>query len=424
MKYFIISLISLFIFFAIPKELTYATPIIRGRIKDAKTGSYLPVPGAPLPELKWCSCLAASRGDCANKDEWSCIFMRNSDFTPPQSGVLCSSICDNWEESCGSGATGTCKDICVYPGGSTSAWKTPPCPSPFYDAGSGHKCCIDRSQHPEYNYNMWITDDVADMAFREGAPPVRPLDKPYFKFEQGHLCVSGNTYVTGVSNADYPGTFTLAMYGWPEGNKLVYSNLEIEYTPPNTPNYPTSTPAQTPDICTCDSVEIPSEISAGKTITITTYAKSLDVSKVLVKYMVYHVSRNGTEITTSEQIPAEIVTDEASAKYGMYYTKWDYTIPTDGAGEMNYRIWVDIACGYITAQNTSGVQVMGITTEIPSFFTSIKKWISNLFIRDKVKGIEFRTVLAPKGSTLKLGTFYPATDISKGCHEATFNLHY
>lgn len=206
----------------------------------------------------------------------------------------------------------------------------------------------------------------------------------------------------------------------------------------NTCAYPISgtpipgTPIPTPAPCTCEKVDVEGTIGAGQTITLTTYARSLDPAKTKVDRMIYYVEQNGQEITHSDPITAIEVTGEA----GRYYTNWTYTIPSDGIGTANYRIWVGIICAYKTAAVRSQTAVLGTDTTIKiGVFDPLIGFIRSILApksdqpaaspAPSLNNPDSYTIIRPTGvNTLQLGTFYPASDIEKGCYEVKFTIHF
>ncbi len=207
------------------------------------------------------------------------------------------------------------------------------------------------------------------------------------------------------------------------GNTCAYP---ISGTPPVPTSMP-GTPVPTVGPCTCEKVDVEGIIGAGQTITLTTYARSLDPAKNKINSMIYHVEQNGQEITHSEPISAIEVTGEP----GRYYTNWTYTIPSDGIGTVDYRIWVDILCAYKTAASQSQTAVLGIGTTIKiGIFDPLVGLIQSIFTPKNGQPApsldtnpDSYTILRPtRVNTLQLGTFYPT--LKKGCHEISFSIHF
>lgn len=86
-------------------------------------------------------------------------------------------------------------------------------------------------------------------------------------------------------------------------------------------------------------------------MTFTTYAKveNPGANDAQVLNMVYHVQQNGVEIANSGFIPAsrpQRTTDQQGKPIDRYSTNWQYTVPTNVSGLVEYRIYAKINCGY------------------------------------------------------------------------------
>ena len=166
--------------------------------------------------------------------------------------------------------------------------------------------------------------------------------------------------------------------------------------------------------CSCEKMDVSGVIAKGQTISLVTYAKN----KVL--NMIYHVEKNGREISNSGPI-ASVGPDETANRY---YTAWNWLIPSS-LGEVEYKIRVEINCGPKT-QTVSAIAKQE-SNPISSLFHSFGSFLNNLFNLKEIfpafvpsppTPMPTGKVFAPKlAKSLQLGTFiFPTvTYFEKDC---------
>lgn len=164
--------------------------------------------------------------------------------------------------------------------------------------------------------------------------------------------------------------------------------------------------------CACEKMDVSGVIAKGQTISLVTYAKN----KVL--NMVYHVEKNGREISNSPAIAA-VGPDENNR----YYTAWKWLIPSS-SGTVEYKIRVEINCGAKT-QTVSAIAKQ--ESNLASLFHSFGSFLSRLLNVEEIfpalvpsapTPMPTGMVFAPVGAhSLQLGTFiFPTvTYFEKDC---------
>jgi hypothetical protein len=172
--------------------------------------------------------------------------------------------------------------------------------------------------------------------------------------------------------------------------------------------------------CTCEKMDVSGIIAKGQTIQLVTYATVKDASRQ-VSNIIYHVERNGTEISKSDPVTA------VGPDNNRYYAAWTWTIPNT-AGSADYKIRAEIICGSKTAAAVAFIRKEG-------FFASLLRSLANLFGQAGVLSgfnpappppAPSEIVFAPKNArTLQLGTFISSTVTSfeKDCLWVRFKLN-
>ena len=160
--------------------------------------------------------------------------------------------------------------------------------------------------------------------------------------------------------------------------------------------------------------------------------------------MVFHVEANGVEVAKSDPIavgaPAR-TTDAAGKPIDRYKASWNYTIPSQGNGEVAYRAFVTIKCTYKTqgqaSTNMSTAVLAASTQNEPTLFGRLLQFFQAIFNFTPASSFPTPTpYIFPSGvdmrsgaaRTLKLGTLdLNATlvpRVEKACKEVRFWIQY
>ncbi len=224
----------------------------------------------------------------------------------------------------------------------------------------------------------------------------------------------------------------------------------ITSTPaPTLTSTPSPSPTLPPEACQCDSFIYNGVFTAGETTDFTAFAK-VNASlypDAKVNTITYHVERDGTEIANSGEVTATgpVRRLEGTIPYDVYNSIWRYDVPSEGSGEVAYRIWTQSTCGSNTGQilwesNVAGVSVqrkvkIGFFESLQNFFSRLLAVLKNsqplawikppqsnvLSAQVKVQNGE---VVPTQSMSIKYSNFTPASLIAQTCSEMTFHLIY
>jgi hypothetical protein len=177
-----------------------------------------------------------------------------------------------------------------------------------------------------------------------------------------------------------------------------------------------------------------------------------------MKYHVMNVTVNTTTNSTTEteiitSAPIDATKESSSTKEDVFYTTWDWLIPTQGSGLVTYHVRADITCAPRPVAESmenrlASLQsaVLGTTTEKKSGIAAIIDFISKFFTnitRPQVPSMyptepvitpvldsrcALGQVLVPTGEAnqgLQLGTFQPVCPgVTPGCQDLWMRMYY
>lgn len=225
----------------------------------------------------------------------------------------------------------------------------------------------------------------------------------------------------------------------------------ITSTPtPTLTSTPIPSPTLPPDACQCDSFIYNGVFTAGETADFTSFAK-VNVSTypdAKVNGITFHVERDGTEIATSDEVSADgpVRRLEGAIPFDVYNSIWRYDVPSEGNGEVAYRVWTQIACGSKTGMIIQKSNIAGASIERKvkiSFFEKLNDFFSRLVaiiknsqplawikppesnvLSAQVKVQDEEVVVPTQPMSIKYSNFTPASLITQTCSEMTFHLIY